>query len=419
MAASLCAAACWEVDMSLLDLIRGIPEKMGRGMERNIGGLLGIDPSKMTDEERKQARRLSQMAVFDAMARGTSPLSGLSQVAGLIGSQREQRQQQAEQAQRMQAAQQASGQITGRLLGGAPAPTAPGAMGGDDLTGVNVQSQYRRDPIDALRIGMSPAGADAMRVNPLLQAPLQAMLQPPEGMKPTSDITNFMFGASNPEFLQFLESANRAKAQNIKINTGESGELAAQKTIAETEAKILTDQQKAATSAARSWKAAQGLIDISSKPGAVSGALAPGIVGANNFLVSVFGRGVSTEDMADAQNFQAAVSRLFIEQMAALGGARGLSDSESRIVYAALPQLATSPQARIAIARLIQSKAEEAIEDYNQSYTNFREAFGNIKTGLKPVQKPSMIDEGRFQQWLNSPAGQAEMQNLIRGQQSR
>jgi hypothetical protein len=34
--------------------------------------------------------------------------------------------------------------------------------------------------MDALRLGMSPAGADAMRVNPLLQAPLQEMLKPPE-----------------------------------------------------------------------------------------------------------------------------------------------------------------------------------------------------------------------------------------------
>jgi hypothetical protein len=45
--------------------------------------------------------------------------------------------------------------------------------------------------MDALRIGMSPAGADAMRVNPLLQAPLQAMLQPQEGMKPTDDIREY------------------------------------------------------------------------------------------------------------------------------------------------------------------------------------------------------------------------------------
>lgn len=154
--------------MSLLDVIRGIPERMGRGMERNIGGLLGIDPEDMTEEERRQARRLSQMAVFDAMARGTSPIAGLRQAAELLGAQRAEREQRREAEQRMGAAQQASSQIAGRLLGGAPIPTAPGAAAGDELTGVNVQSQYRRDPMDALRMSMTPGGMDAMQLSPQL-----------------------------------------------------------------------------------------------------------------------------------------------------------------------------------------------------------------------------------------------------------
>lgn len=154
--------------MSLLDVIRGIPERMGRGMERNIGGLLGIDPEDMTEEERRQARRLSQMAVFDAMARGTSPIAGLRQAAELLGAQRAEREQRREAEQRMGAAQQASSQIAGRLLGGAPIPTAPGPAAGDELTGVNVQSQYRRDPMDALRMAMTPGGMDAMQLSPQL-----------------------------------------------------------------------------------------------------------------------------------------------------------------------------------------------------------------------------------------------------------
>lgn len=154
--------------MSLLDVIRGIPEKMGRGMERNIGGLLGIDPEDMTPEERRQARRLSQMAVFDAMARGTSPIAGLRQAAELLGAQRSEREQRREAEQRMGAAQQASSQIAGRLLGGAPLPTAPGPAMGDELTGVNVESQYRRDPMDAMRMAMTPGGMDAMQLSPQL-----------------------------------------------------------------------------------------------------------------------------------------------------------------------------------------------------------------------------------------------------------
>lgn len=159
--------------MSLLDIIRGIPERMGRGQERNIGGLLGIDPEDMTEEERQQARRLSQMAVFDAMARGTSPIAGLREAAALLGSQREARQERAEREQRMGAAQQASSQIAGRLMGGMPLPNAPGPVAGDELTGVNVQSAYRRDPEDALRMSLSQAGMDAMQLSPQLAEALK------------------------------------------------------------------------------------------------------------------------------------------------------------------------------------------------------------------------------------------------------
>jgi hypothetical protein len=378
--------------------------------QRLIGGLLGENVRGMDEEQRRSLTGQATSRAIQGLLMGQGLLGG-------IGGLRTERQGQRAQNLQDFAANQAlraSGDLTQAVLEGRRPMTAEETA--PDASGLALM----RGPRDLARMAATPESQQALLANPELRKAVLGMApQPPEPIKPTTDITNFMFGASNPEFLQFLENTNRAKAQNIKINTGESGELAAQKTIAEAEAKMLSDQQKAATSAARSWKAAQGLIDISSKPGAVSGALAPGIVGANNFLVSIFGRGVSTEDMADAQTFQAAVSRLFIEQMGALGGARGLSESESLIIYAALPQIATSPQARISIARLIQSKAEENIEDYNQSYSNFREAFGNIKTGLKPVQKPSVIDEGRFQQWLNSPAGQTEMQNLIRGQQSR
>jgi hypothetical protein len=78
----------------------------------------------------------------------------------------------------MGAAQQASSQIAGRLLGGAPLPTAPGPAAGDELTGVNVQSQYRQDPMGAMQRAMTPAGLDAMQVNPFLQPMIQQAMTP-------------------------------------------------------------------------------------------------------------------------------------------------------------------------------------------------------------------------------------------------
>ena len=144
--------------MALLDLIRSIPERMGRGMERNIGGLLGIDPEDMTEEERKQARRLSQMAVFDAMARGTSPIAGLRQAAELLGTQRTARQERQEAGRAAQDIQQASAAIAGRL----------GARGAD--VGEQTQLQEVR-PMSGMNLEAliaSPAGAAALQTNPQL-----------------------------------------------------------------------------------------------------------------------------------------------------------------------------------------------------------------------------------------------------------
>jgi len=148
--------------MALLDVFRNIGEKMGRGMERNIGGLLGVAPEDMTEEERKQARRLSQMAVFDALAKGTTPTAGLQGAAELLGAQREKR----AVKKRQEEAQQEIGRIAGRLYGGAPAATMP-EQAADGLTGVNIQSQYRVDPQDALRrMYSTPAGMDASTMAP-------------------------------------------------------------------------------------------------------------------------------------------------------------------------------------------------------------------------------------------------------------
>lgn len=144
--------------MSLLDVIRGIPERMGRGMERNIGGLLGVDPEDMTPEERRQARRLSQMAVFDAMARGTSPLAGLRQAAELLGTQRAARQEQQQAGRAAQDIQQASAAIAGRL----------GARGAD--VGEQTQLEEVR-PMSGMNLEAliaSPAGAAALQTNPQL-----------------------------------------------------------------------------------------------------------------------------------------------------------------------------------------------------------------------------------------------------------
>ena len=239
--------------MSLLDIIRGIPERMGRRQERNIGGLLGIDPEDMTEEERLQARRLSQMAVFDAMARGTSPIAGLRQAAELLGSQRQARQEKAEQEQRMGAAQQTSGQIAGRLMG-APqlfGRTKEGEMtsiydtpaqqqakieadiaqqrASGQLQDVTPTARYIRDPQDALRMAMTPAGVDAMQINPFLQPALQEAMKPPAPtnyeFRNVEGVGLFAINPTNPADMRLLQAEKKdVPAAQPQIKTVQLGE---------------------------------------------------------------------------------------------------------------------------------------------------------------------------------------------------
>lgn len=154
--------------MALLDMLRRPFERIGTNLENYMGGLLGENVEDMTPEERRRLRQRAIMAISEGMATMTPVSTTLREAADEEMARRQRMAQQRQAEQRMSAAQQASSQIAGRLLGGAPIPTAPGPAVGDELTGVNVQSQYRRDPMDALRMSMTPGGMDAMQLSPQL-----------------------------------------------------------------------------------------------------------------------------------------------------------------------------------------------------------------------------------------------------------
>lgn len=158
--------------MALLDIFRNLGEKMGKGMERNIGGLLGVDPETLTPAEREQARRLSQMAVFDALARGTTPFEGLRGASTTIGAQREQRQLK----ERQKAAEQELPRIAGRLFGGSMGAIESLEEGGAPIP---LTSQYKVDPRAAMgRMITSQAGRDVAQMAPRLVQIAEEMTAP-------------------------------------------------------------------------------------------------------------------------------------------------------------------------------------------------------------------------------------------------
>jgi hypothetical protein len=189
--------------MALLDMFKRGAKSAGKNLENYIGGLLGEDLSQLSEEERKQIRRQGMSAVFDAMARGTTPSQGLAGVAQMAGARLEQKRLQG----RQKAAEDEMGRITGRLFGGAPA--APADMGEDEsgLGTVGIQSQYRQNPQEALaRLYGTSAGRDVAQMAPGLLELAQegvkgrtvggavynpltgAFSKPPEEKKPVREI---------------------------------------------------------------------------------------------------------------------------------------------------------------------------------------------------------------------------------------
>ena len=71
------------------------------------------------------------------------------------------------------------GQIAGRLMGGAPLrDVAPADETG--LGEVAIESRYRQDPQDAMRLAMTKQGGKAVRGNPMLAAALARTMEPPQ-----------------------------------------------------------------------------------------------------------------------------------------------------------------------------------------------------------------------------------------------
>lgn len=413
----------------------GLFKRLGRGFDRYVGGLLGEDLEGMSPEEKAAARR----SIIGVIGRGMVDPSQGSEALGAVTQARAQRRAQGELERRTAAAEAEMPRIAGRLFGGTAGAleSLPGISGeggqltasyrpsmleslpgeggeGGQLTaryrprtleslpGISGQggpltSRYRRDPMDAMSmLYRSQAGRDAAKLAPDL-ATLAAESVKPSQPSLTNDQREYLTAKDQGypgTFMEYLIAVKGASAPSISLSTGQRGENKAQDTLAANEANAINEDRNRARGAVRVWTGAQKLIDLSGT-GALSGALAPGIMGANNFLVSIFGIGVDPKNMADAAQFNAAVSQLVIDQMSTLGGARGFSKEETALLQQSFPNIATSTQARIAIARLLQAKAEDSINSYNENLNDFKAAFPNLRTSYRQIDLPKITSGTR------------------------
>ena len=92
-------------------------------------------------------------------------------------------------------------QIAGRLMGGAPMRDValPDETG---LGEVAIESRYRQDPQDAMRLAMTQRGVAAMRGNPALAAMLQKTMESPTEPKAPTTVGGMMWDAKQGKFVE-------------------------------------------------------------------------------------------------------------------------------------------------------------------------------------------------------------------------
>lgn len=144
--------------MALLDALKKIPQRIGKNLERNIGGLLGENLEDLSEEERRAIRRQAASAIFDAMARGTTPTAGLEWVAAMTGARLQQRREAQQAGRAAQDINQARAAIAGRL----------GARGEDVGEQTQLEEVRPMSGMGLQGLMASAAGSAAIQADPQL-----------------------------------------------------------------------------------------------------------------------------------------------------------------------------------------------------------------------------------------------------------
>jgi hypothetical protein len=154
-------------------------------------------------------------------------------------------------------------------------------------------------------------------------------------------------------------------------------------------------------------QALSNLIDMGEKK-TFSGLLAPGQVGASQFLTSM-GIKIAPETLANTRTFQAATNVLVLDFMASMGGARGFSKEESAILYDAFPKLIDDPLSRTRIAKMLVDRNNRIIREFQTTKSTFEKATGattpfqqfeplNLET--KPTATPQLSNQQLIDRYL-------------------
>jgi len=278
------------------------------------------------------------------------------------------------------------GQIAGRLMGGSPirdiAP--PDASG---LGEVAIESRYRQDPQDAMRLAMTKQGGEAMKGNPMLAAMLARTMEPPQlsAAPKTAAQDTLQWNSKTQKWEDIPGAVSRirdiasAKRPDVVVTGGGRNEPLVSVKGEDGNPILVPRSQAAGMTPYTSRTAAQEFADVDRQraveqktidtqtaldnigqlfvhPGRKAG------TGASSFLGNVPG--------TDARGFQAQLetfkAQTFIPMVSALKGMGALSDAEGKKLSAAVGALDPSmPEAEFEkelkrVAKTLHQKARAA-----------------------------------------------------------
>jgi hypothetical protein len=144
--------------------------------------------------------------------------------------------------------------------------------------------------------------------------------------------------------------------------------------------------EKAAESAYRSNQALDRFIESSASGDA--GAAQPVITGVKNLLSSF---GINPEGLTDTLMMEQAIGDILASKMSELG-ARGLTDKDMQVLRESLPRVATSHEARVAIANVIQRANMSTLREYSDLVSFEQETYPDTR-----FRRPAWLESVREQ----------------------
>lgn len=179
------------------------------------------------------------------------------------------------------------------------------------------------------------------------------------------------FPSGSQQWKLYNDALNKATqhppaATATAIASVPKGESAADIEAGKTSITVLRELEKGARHAHEILKSLDQL-EGATRRGTFSGIMAPGLVGAGQFLQSL-GLNVPIEVITDTRKSESIINQMVLQKMAANGGARGFTEKETGLLVNAFARIVDDPNSRLQIIDIMRGQAVDSLNLYQEGY---------------------------------------------------